>query len=123
MKKRDDASRERARARERERKARTGFGPALSAVMHDIQGGRCAICRRRMKLVHDHCHATGKPRGLLCYGCNMRIQIVEQHGEAALAYLRRPPVVIVLDTMRHGTDGQGRQLLAEYEAAQGLKSD
>lgn len=41
------------------------------------QGGRCKICRsetageNRETFVVDHCHSTGKVRGLLCYGCNV----------------------------------------------------
>lgn len=38
------------------------------------QDGRCAICRRddhASKNWHiDHCHATGRVRGILCFRCN-----------------------------------------------------
>lgn len=43
----------------------------------ESQGGRCAICQVNQvgadggKNVHvDHCHKTGKFRGILCAGCN-----------------------------------------------------
>jgi len=36
------------------------------------QGWACAICCRtpKTKLVVDHCHKTGRFRGMLCMGCN-----------------------------------------------------
>ena len=46
------------------------------AAMLERQSGRCAICGYsdtadpRYFPVVDHCHATGKVRGLLCLNCN-----------------------------------------------------
>lgn len=34
------------------------------------QNNVCAICKEDVKLFVDHCHTTGKVRGLLCQGCN-----------------------------------------------------
>jgi hypothetical protein len=63
------------------------------------QGGRCAICRvaspattdsRRRMFCVDHCHATGKVRGLLCINCNRGLGLLGDDVEAirrALAYL------------------------------------
>jgi Recombination endonuclease VII len=42
--------------------------------MLEAQGGVCAICKepcaRKSRLSVDHCHTTGKNRGLLCDDCN-----------------------------------------------------
>ena len=41
----------------------------------DSQGNCCAICGTLLlnnRLTHvDHCHATGKVRGILCHHCNL----------------------------------------------------
>jgi hypothetical protein len=47
--------------------------------LFEEQNGRCYIClsteshrtKTRYKLVVDHCHTTGKVRGLLCHHCNV----------------------------------------------------
>ena len=58
---------------------RKRFGISL-AVYHEIdaaQGGVCAICQKPEPVYRhlpvDHCHATGKIRGLLCSHCNKAI--------------------------------------------------
>lgn len=61
-----------------ERNLRTNYGINLSdyQAMLSEQGGACAICRGtepkdgRNYFHVDHCHATGKVRGLLCGTCN-----------------------------------------------------
>jgi DNA repair exonuclease SbcCD ATPase subunit len=62
------------------------------------QGGCCAICgtshseHSRMKtLVVDHCHKTGKVRGLLCHGCNVALGAAKEREDvlmACISYLR-----------------------------------
>ena len=52
-----------------------------------IQNNTCKICKNMCKsgknLAVDHCHATGKVRGLLCATCNVNLGRIE-------AYLRDP---------------------------------
>jgi hypothetical protein len=58
-----------------------GIGVAEYDAMHSAQKGLCAICgqpetlkrsmdRATRRLAVDHCHSSGKVRGLLCSGCN-----------------------------------------------------
>lgn len=55
-----------------------------------IQEGKCALCKK-VKILHvDHCHKTGKVRGLLCGGCNSGIGFLQEDKEIlkrALEYL------------------------------------
>lgn len=51
--------------------------PQERADLLDSQGGACAICGKSVKLVLDHDHLTGAPRGLLCPRCNMRLAAME----------------------------------------------
>jgi hypothetical protein len=61
------------------------------------QGGKCAICQSAHpgrgwgRLMVDHCHATKKVRGLLCYGCNTAIAQFKEDPQVfarAVAYLK-----------------------------------
>lgn len=47
-------------------------------AMYFEQDGKCAIpsCPREAVSV-DHCHTTGRVRGLLCQGCNVAIGFLE----------------------------------------------
>lgn len=66
------------------REARLKFG----------SGRQCMICMRKANLnkVHavDHCHVTGKIRGILCHNCNLGLGYFKEDIEiinAALSYL------------------------------------
>ena len=49
--------------------------------LYEMQNGNCAVCRKRKKLVLDHCHRTGKIRGLLCSNCNTALGLVKENLE------------------------------------------
>lgn len=56
----------------------------------------CGICGRNdhdgrgLKLSVDHCHTTGKVRGLLCNSCNRGLGLLgEDNLEASIRYLER----------------------------------
>ena len=62
------------------------------------QEGRCAICNcelnstRYTKLAVDHCHKTGKLRGLLCTNCNTGLGLFKESKErfeSAIRYLEQ----------------------------------
>jgi hypothetical protein len=59
---------------ERERHLVRKYGVTLNTYdrMFADQNGRCAICGKTQARAFDvdHCHATGKVRGLLCTSCN-----------------------------------------------------
>lgn len=76
---------------------RARFGITLEDYnsMIEKQGGVCAICGKEepyngYSLSVDHCHATGKVRGLLCSNCNRAIGLFKDSLEViekAISYL------------------------------------
>lgn len=79
-----------------------GMTAAEYNAMVEAHGGRCAICRRlpyggrkdarKKYLSVDHCHTTGKVRGLLCDSCNLAIGLFKDDPDrmlTAVEYLKR----------------------------------
>lgn len=62
--------------------------------MLTVQCGKCAVCRaatvgcKGRKLFVDHCHITGKIRGLLCHNCNAGIGHFKDSKERLLLAIR-----------------------------------
>ena len=62
--------------------------------MAKSQGHRCGICRsklehsRNTKFAIDHCHKTGKVRGLLCSNCNTALGLLKDSKERLLSAIR-----------------------------------
>lgn len=55
------------------------------------QNGKCKLCQQERKLNVDHCHETGRVRGLLCLGCNAGLGMLGDNEEGltkALNYLK-----------------------------------
>lgn len=61
--------------RERHLIRKYGITQADYERMFAAQDGKCAICRKSQDRAFDvdHCHSTGKVRGLLCTSCNRMI--------------------------------------------------
>lgn len=96
----DKARREANPLRKREIERRSGIKYRFGITrddwekMYASQQGACAICKRKgdRKLCVDHCHTTGKIRGLLCNACNSGIGFLRDSIpslKAAIAYLKR----------------------------------
>ena len=71
-----------------------GITLAQYEAMEEKQGGACAIClgpqvgRRSKYLCVDHCHDTGKVRGLLCDKCNKGIGLLNHDQDTLIAAMR-----------------------------------
>ena len=86
-----------------ERRALAKYGLTVDDywALHDAQDGLCAICERPevsidtrtgevFRLSVDHCHESGKVRGLLCHRCNRAIGLLDDDPDVlrkAIGYL------------------------------------
>ena len=73
--------------------------------MYKQFGGRCHICRQvgfkidkhqKLDLAVDHCHSTGKVRGMLCHNCNRGLGLFQDNTEyltEAVRYLERATTI------------------------------
>jgi hypothetical protein len=95
----DPEYREKQLERERVWRRRTYFREVYRISLADydamlaLQHGACAICKRTpgKRLAVDHCHTTGKVRGLLCAKCNSGLAFFQDNPRylaAATAYLQ-----------------------------------
>ena len=79
--------------REKQLLWRYGLTPDGYADLYNKQGGLCAICGLKpdSRLHIDHCHRTGRVRGLLCGACNRGLGMFHDDIsslEKAVLYLR-----------------------------------
>lgn len=87
---------ERAKARDSKLHRSYGMTESQFQVMLAEHGGVCAICKqppkRNRRLGIDHCHTTGRVRGLLCDPCNLGIGNLKDSPdllEKSAAYIRQ----------------------------------
>lgn len=73
--------------REKQLLWRYGLTPAQFEEMLLKQEGKCAICLipSEKRLHIDHCHKTGKVRGLLCGNCNMALGLFKDNEQLLIA--------------------------------------
>lgn len=84
--------------RTRDKRLRKLYGADFGIDAYDAmlasQGGSCVICREVPdNTFHvDHCHATGRVRGILCGACNNALGLFKDETNrlrAAIEYLER----------------------------------
>lgn len=81
--------------RQASRAYKYGITPEQFKEMYKQQDGKCKICNEvpstKRGLHVDHCHDTGKVRGLLCHGCNVALGSFKEDVkllEKAIEYLK-----------------------------------
>lgn len=60
-----------------------GMTEAQRDEMIAAQGGLCCICLKAPAVHVDHCHKTGRVRGVLCFNCNTAIGKLGDDPDAA----------------------------------------
>lgn len=64
--------------------------PEYLDLLAKLVDGKCPICLVKKANVIDHCHKSGKVRGILCYHCNTALHLVEDKKslQRAIDYLK-----------------------------------
>ncbi len=69
-----------------------GLSVQTYEAMSSAQGGLCAVCHEACKtyprLSVDHCHSSGRVRGLLCANCNVALGMLHEDPERIDALAR-----------------------------------
>lgn len=81
-----------ARALPKRRATKYGLTVVDVDAMLAEQDGKCWLCQRKPAVVIDHCHKTGRVRGMLCHGCNTglgKLGDSVENLQRAIAYLER----------------------------------
>jgi len=79
------------------------------------QSGVCACCGKppkRIRLAVDHCHTSGRIRGLLCWPCNHALGILRDSPETAVRlgnYLSNPTAPLALQRETYGLIGKAKR--------------
>ena len=98
----EDPEKAKAIRRKQSLKHNYGITPEEVVVMLEAQGHRCKICdiellkengARNCKRGHvvDHCHTTGRIRGILCHRCNQGLGLFRDNPDflaTAIKYLQ-----------------------------------
>ncbi|MEW1772394.1 endonuclease VII domain-containing protein [Streptomyces sp. NPDC086777] len=71
------------KGRQRHLKRNYGLTEAERDAMTAAQYGMCAICLDAPPVHVDHCHKTGRVRGVLCFNCNSAIGKLRDKPDAA----------------------------------------
>ena len=83
------------KAKNSELKRMHGMSLELFNSLREEQNNSCAICKKheddeKLALAVDHCHTTGKIRGLLCANCNRALGLFKDNKDflkSAITYL------------------------------------
>lgn len=93
---REHYRRNKIRRRSQNRQSKYGVSDAVRDLVFADQGHCCGVCGSSQPGPKDwsidHCHATGKFRGVLCHSCNTGLGLFYdsvQSLEAAIAYLKK----------------------------------
>ena len=69
-----------------------GLTPEDYKRLFETQKGLCAVCKDSEATHIDHCHKTGRVRGLLCHQCNAGIGLLRDSVntlQAAIDYISK----------------------------------